>query len=190
MKLEILDARGNVVDEIPASKRRGLNRVNWSMRTKAPQVPPAASLAGSSAFGERFLPGTYAVRLTKNGQVVNEPLTVTLDKRATFTVADRQAQFAAAERVKSMFARMSKLVAQINDVRDRAGALAQSATAPADVKAAAVQLNAKADELRKQIVATKEDGAITGEERLREHTDDVYGAITSAEDRPTNYQMA
>ena len=190
MKLEILDARGNVVDEVPASKRRGLNRVSWSMRTKAPKVPPAASLAGASAFGERFLPGTYTVRLTKGGQIATEPLSVTLDKRATFSVADRQAQFAAAERVKGMFERMSKLVAQINGVREKAGALAQSATAPADIKTAAAQLNAKADELRKAIVATKEGGAITGEERLREHTDDVYGAITSVENRPTDYQIA
>src|SRR6478736_5761575 len=68
MKLEILDSQGKVVDEIPASKRRGLNRVNWSMRTKPPVVPPAASLAGSSAFGERFLPGNYTVRLTKAGK--------------------------------------------------------------------------------------------------------------------------
>jgi|tagenome__1003787_1003787.scaffolds.fasta_scaffold20988914_6 photosystem II stability/assembly factor-like uncharacterized protein len=190
MKLEILDANGNVVDEVPASKRRGLNRVNWSMRTKPPQVPPAASLAGSSAFGERFLPGTYSVRLTKAGQVSTAPLVLTLDKRATFTVADRQAQFAAVERVKGMFARMSKLVAGINGVRGQAAALAGSATAPADVKSAAAQLNAKADALRKEIVATKEGGAITGEERLREHVDDVYGAINSVEDRPTNYQIA
>ena len=189
MKLEILDDKGNVVDEIPASKRRGLNRVNWSMRTKAPQVPPAASLAGASAFGERFLPGNYTVRLTKAGQVATEPLAVTLDKRATFTVADRQAQFAAAERVKSMFARMSKLVGEINGVRGRAAALAGGG-APADVKAAAARLNDRADAIRKEIVATKEGGAITGEERLREHADDVYGAINSVEDRPTDYQMA
>ena len=190
MKLEILDAKGNVVDEVPASKRRGLNRVNWSMRTKPPLVPPAASLAGNSAFGERFVPGTYTVRLTKAGQVVSDPLILTLDKRATFTLADRQAQFAAAERVKSMFERMSKMVAQINGVRDQTAALAESATAAPDVKAAAAQLGAKADDIRKEIVATKEGGAITGEERLREHADDVYGAINSVEDRPTAYQMA
>src|SRR5947209_209164 len=189
LKLEVLDANGNVVDEVPASKRRGLNRVSWSMRTKAPQVPPAASLAGSSAFGERFLPGTYTVRLTKAGQVSTAPLVLTLDKRATFTAADRQAQFAAVERVKGMFARMSKLIAAINSIRGQAAALAGSTTAPADVKSAAAQLNAKADALRKEIVATKEGGAITGEERLREHVDDVYGAINSVEDRPTNYQM-
>ena len=190
MKLEILDASGKLVDELPTSKRRGLNRVVWSMRTKPPMVPPAASLAGSSTAGQRFLPGTYTVRLTNAGQVVTEPLTIALDKRATFTVADRQAQFAASERVKGLFARMSKVVAQLNGVRAQAGAVAGNPSAPADLKAAAAQLSAKADTLRKEIVATKEGGAITGEERLREHVDQIYGAINSVEDRPTAYQMA
>jgi photosystem II stability/assembly factor-like uncharacterized protein len=190
MKLEILDANGTVVDEVPASKRRGLNRVSWPMRTKPPQVPPAAAIAGSSTQGERFLPGNYTVRLTKAGQVTTEPLSVMLDKRATFTIADRQAQFAASERLKGMFARMSKLVGQINGVRGQAGELASAAATPADIKAAAEQVAAKVDTLRKEIVATKEGGAITGEERLREHVDQVYGAINSVEDRPTAYQMA
>jgi photosystem II stability/assembly factor-like uncharacterized protein len=190
MKLEILDAGGNVVDEIPTSKRRGLNRVQWSMLTKPPVVPPAASLAGSSTQGERVLPGTYTVRLTDAGEVTTAPLTITLDKRAKFTLADRQAQYAAAERLKGMFQRMSTLVAQINGVRQQAGALAQSATAPADVKAAAAAVGAKTDALRKEIVATTEGGAITGEERLREHVDQIYGMVNSVEDRPTSYEMA
>lgn len=190
MKLEILDAAGNVVDEIPASKRRGLNRVSWAMRTKPPQVPPAASLAGASATGQRVLPGDYTVRLTKAGQVVTAPMKIALDRRAKYNLADRQAQFAAAERVKAMFARMSKVVAQVNGVREQAGAIAGAATAPANLKAAAAQLLGKADALRKEIVATTEGGAITGEERLREHTDEIYGAINSDEGRPTNYQVA
>ena len=44
--------------------------------------------------------------------------------------------------------------------------------------------------MRKDIAATTEGGAITGEERLREHTDTVYGAITGSESAPTNYQLA
>ena len=190
MKLEILDANGNLVDELPASKRRGLNRVNWSMRTKPPQVPPAASLAFYSTQGQRVLPGNYTVRLTKGGQVTTAPLAVTLDRRASFTVADRQAQYAASERVKGLFERMSKLVGQINSVREQAGTLAKAETSPGQVKAAATQLLAQADALRKEIVATTEGGAITGEERLREHTDEIYGAINSVEGRPTNYQLA
>lgn len=190
MKLEILDAQGNVVDELPASKRRGLNRVAWTMRTKPPQVPPAATFAYNSAFGQRVMPGQYTARLTKNGVIVSTPVTVTLDRRATFGMADRQAQFDAAERVKGMFGRMSALVAQLNGVRGQVSALEAGDSAPAAIKAAAVQLSARADALRKQIVATTEGGAITGEERLREQTDEIFGAINSVEARPTPYQMA
>src|SRR5881397_2300257 len=48
----------------------------------------------------------------------------------------------------------------------------------------------KVDAVRKKIVATTEGGAITGEERLREHTDQLYGAILSYEGKPGGYQMA
>jgi hypothetical protein len=44
--------------------------------------------------------------------------------------------------------------------------------------------------VRKKIAATTEGGAITGEERLREHTDQLYGAILSYEGKPGGYQMA
>src|SRR6185295_19260149 len=49
LKLEVFDAQGNLVSTIPSSKRRGLNRVVWSMRMKAPKVPSAASAAFSAA---------------------------------------------------------------------------------------------------------------------------------------------
>ena len=50
--------------------------------------------------------------------------------------------------------------------------------------------DAKVDTVRKLIVATTEGGAITGEERLREHTDQLYGAILSYEGKPADYQIA
>ena len=45
LKIEILDPTGQVIDELPASKRRGLNRVVWSMRGKAAPgaAPPPSS---------------------------------------------------------------------------------------------------------------------------------------------------
>ena len=33
-------------------------------------------------------------------------------------------------------------------------------------------------------------GAITGEERIREHVGELYGIVTEYEGRPTNYQVA
>ena len=43
--------------------------------------------------------------------------------------------------------------------------------------------------MRKRIVATTEGGAITGEERLREHTDSLYAAIVFWEGRPGAYHL-
>ena len=190
MKLEILDSNGKVVETLPTSKRKGLNRVVWSMRTKPPQVPPAASLAFASTQGQRVMPGTYTVRLTKGDKVTEMPLTVALDKKALYTVADRQAQYDAAERVKALFVRMTALTAGLNALKAQALATAENpATSPAN-KAKALDVAAKADALRKQVVATTEGGAITGEERLRENMDSAYGAITSTDGRPTNYALA
>ena len=190
LSLDILDASGAVVDSIPAGIRKGINRVVWSMRTKPPQVPPAAQIAGAATQGQRFLPGTYTVRLTRAGQTSTMPLAIGIDRRATYTLADRKAQFGAAERVKTLFARMTALVTKIGGLRAQAAATAQKVTSADALRAQLAQFSDRADTLRKLVVATKEGGAITGEERLREKTDDVYGAITSTEGAPTSYAVA
>jgi hypothetical protein len=59
-----------------------------------------------------------------------------------------------------------------------------------ELRKALADFDGKVDAVRKQIVATTEGGAITGEERLREHTDQLYGAILSFEGKPGDYQIA
>src|SRR4029453_10102688 len=113
MKIAILDSSGCVVDQLPASKRPGLNRVMWTMRAKPPRVPPAAPIATSGIRGPRLVPGDYTVRLTKAGKVYDTKLTVGLDRRAKFSSADRKAQFDAAMRVHALFGDESALMGRI-----------------------------------------------------------------------------
>jgi hypothetical protein len=178
------------VDSLPASVRRGINRVTWSMRTRPPRVPPAAQIAGNSIIGPRVVPGVYTVRMTKGKDVFETKLTVVLDRRDTFSLADRQAQFDAATRVKTLFGNMSDLVARINAVRSAADAEAASLPAQDASRKQLASLSEQANAIRQKIVATTEGGAITGEERLREHADELYGAIMSWDGRPADYQLA
>jgi photosystem II stability/assembly factor-like uncharacterized protein len=175
LKLEIFDAAGKLVDTLPATKHRGLNRVYWSMFGKPPKVPKAATAAGSAALGTRVLPGTYTVRLTRGPETLETKLEVGLDRRAPYSAADRKAQYEAAMRIHALFGEMSALCDKLD------AAKAKSEANPA--------LAARLDELKKKIVATKEGGAITGEERLREFTDQLYGAINFWEGRPAKYQL-
>jgi photosystem II stability/assembly factor-like uncharacterized protein len=189
LKLEILDASGRVVDELPASKRRGLNRVEWSMREKPPHVPPAVQLAFAGTQGPRVLPGTYTARMTKGGQVYEQKFDVGLDRRATFTVEQRKQQHAAAMRVHRLFGEETAVLDRIQQLRAGVAAAGANTAVDAATKTKLAAFEAKLDDVRKRIVATKEGGAITGEERLREHTDLLYGAIMAYEGAPGDYQV-
>lgn len=189
IKLEVLDAAGRLVDTISASKRRGLNRVSWSMRVAPPRVPRAAQLAFNAAQGPRVLPGSYTVRLTKGGEVLETTLAVGVDRRAPYGPDERKQQFDAAMRVHALFERMSALVDRIGAVRGAVAARVAGLPDGDPLAGSARSLDARLDEVRKKIVATKEGGAITGEERLREHADILYGAILGWEGRPTRYQL-
>jgi photosystem II stability/assembly factor-like uncharacterized protein len=190
LKLEVLDASGRVVDDLPASKRSGLNRVNWSMREKPPRVPPAAQIAGNSTVGPRLIPGTYTIRLTKAGKVYETKLTVGLDRRAKFTEAERKLQFDAAMKVHALFGEESALMDRILALRSAVTKSVETLPPGDALRKNLSDFDGKIDSVRKKIVATTEGGAITGEERLREHTDQLYGAILSYEGAPGDYQVA
>ncbi len=190
LKLEVIDASGRVVDELPASKRPGLNRVTWSMTEKPPRVPPAAQIAFAGIRGVRVLPGVYTVRLTKNGKVEETKLTVGLDPRAKFNEQDRKAQYDAAMKVRDLFNDESAVMDKIIGLRMQLAKTAAAVPATDPLHKQITDFDAKVDGVRKQIVATTEGGAITGEERLREHTDQLYGAILSYEGKPADYQIA
>jgi photosystem II stability/assembly factor-like uncharacterized protein len=190
LKLEVLDSTGRVLDTLPASKRPGLNRVVWSMREKPPRVPPAVQIAGAGTQGPRYLPGTYTVRMTKGGKVSETKLTVGLDRRAKFNAADRKAQFDAAMKVHALFGDESALMDRILFLRSAVTKSKQGMPEGDESLKALNDFDGKLDAVRKQIVATTEGGAITGEERLREHTDQLYGAILAWDGKPGDYQIA
>ncbi len=190
LKIEVLDDKGAVIDELPASARRGLNRVVWTMHLRPPHVPPAAQLAFAGTQGPRVLPGTYTVRLQKNGAVQEIPLTVGLDARVVWNEADRRAQFDAAMQVYALFGDESALFGRIAALREQVAAALGRRAGKDSLRGKLAAFDAKLDAVRKEIVATTEGGAITGEERLREHTDQLYGAINSWEGQPSEDQLA
>ena len=189
MKLEVLDSTGHVVGTLPSSKRRGLSRVAWSMRLKAPTVPAAAYAAFGAAVGPRVLPGNYTVKMTKDNKVYTTALQVLPDPRAPRSAADRRAHFDLVVKLGVLLGEMAATVDRMNDTRlsldDRASKLTAGDTLAKRLLGASVSV----DDMRKKIVATKEGGMITGEERMRENLVDLYGGVLSYDGRPTQTQV-
>ena len=190
MKIEVFDANGKFIDTLPANSRRGLSRVQWSMRMKAPLVPPAATAAGEAVVGPRVMPGIYTIKMTRGDQVFTTKINVELDPRATYTAADHQAHLDAEQRLYVLLRDMSFQVDRIDGVRNGFAARVPRLPASDPLRAQLAKLAGQADEIRKKIVATKEGGAVTGEIRIREKTTEVYGDILGYDGRPTDYQLS
>jgi photosystem II stability/assembly factor-like uncharacterized protein len=189
LKLEVLDEAGAVIDTLSPTTRRGVNRVTWSMQLKPPRTPRGAQVAQNATRGPRVLPGKYTVRLTKGSDVVTTKLDVGMDRRAPYGLRDRRAQLDAALRVRALFEEMTALSERIEGAREAAEARIKALPAGDALAPKLRALAQKLEDAKKKIVATKEGGAITGEERLREHLDQLYGALLSWEGHPARYQL-
>ena len=126
--------------------------------------------------------------MTKDKNVYTTPLQVITDPNAKYTPEDRKANFDLAMKLKGEITDMAFAVEQMNAVR---AALEDRASKLSVTDATAKKLRAASDDvdtLRKKLVATKEGGMITGEERLRENITDVYGNTIFYEGRPSQMQ--
>jgi photosystem II stability/assembly factor-like uncharacterized protein len=189
MKIEVLDPDGKVVATVPTGKRRGLNRVGWGMRLKAPRVAPAATAAFDAAIGPRVLPGEYIVRMTKDNAMYTSKLEIVPDPRAKHTADDRKAQYDLAVKLSATLGDMTFAVERMNDMRASLEQRAQKLATGDDLARRLRAMSGSVDEMRRKIVATKEGGMITGEERLREYLTSLYGDVNGYEGRPAQTQV-
>src|SRR5258705_6033 len=167
---------------LPCETWRFIRRIRiWSAPLKDPRVPTAASAAFGATIGPRVLPGTYTVRMTKDKNVYTTQLVVTGDPRSKYTAVDRKAQFDLSIKLYNLLADMTFAVDRLNGVRLALDASAARLPANDPLVARLRAASAEIDVFRKKIVATKEGGAITGEERLRENLADLYSNVTNYE---------
>jgi photosystem II stability/assembly factor-like uncharacterized protein len=128
-------------------RNAGMNRFNWDLTVAGPWTAGGAG-GGRGGSGPTVVPGTYQVRLTAGtGTALSwtQPLTVKIDPRSAadgITVADLQAQFDHNIRVRDLVGEVNKLVAALEEQRQRfanaTGAAADSARGVADIRATIV----------------------------------------------------
>ncbi|MBI1796728.1 MAG: glycosyl hydrolase [Candidatus Eisenbacteria bacterium] len=191
IRLQFFDAKGTLISTVPGGKRRGINRVAWPMRMKAPKVPPSGNLVplGFAAFGPRLPAGDYPVKMIRGNDTLTTTVTLVADPRSTHTVADRAVQQETTLKLYKDLETLSYVVDAIVDVRDQARARVAGL---GDKDALAKKLAGVADRLetlRRTVVASREGGQLAGEEQLREKMGSLYGAVNGYEGRPTGSQL-
>lgn len=188
VKVEIYDASGNLMTSIDGTKRKGINRVTWPMRMKAPKAALGATIEGNTIFGPLVEEGTYSVKLIKGDKTYNGKMELQLDPKSVHTAADRQLQKKTVSELYGMIEELAFMNQQLINLNDTI-AIMKPAAKDKKLQQSLQLLSDSLTAARKSLVATKEGTAITGEERLRERMGSLYGSLMNYEGKPTDSQM-
>jgi photosystem II stability/assembly factor-like uncharacterized protein len=190
VKVEIYDKDNNLVQSIPGSKRKGINKVSWNLRMKPPKVAGGGTKIDFGGFvAPMVLPGDYTVKLKVGDKEYTQTIKVIHDeKNKELSITDRQQQYKTATQLYKMHEDLAATVDDINEkqklIKDNLDKVKDSAT-----KKLMIEFNAKLEEQRSQLLATKQKSVFADEQRLREKITDVYSAVASQEAPPSNLQI-
>jgi photosystem II stability/assembly factor-like uncharacterized protein len=116
--VEVLNAKGEVVASTPGTKRKGINRVDFALRMKAPKVAVSENIAGGAFVGPLLPEGKYGVRITKGERQYTGSITLAPDPRSPFSDKDRTARFQAVMSLYEMQTKLAYIAAASTAARD------------------------------------------------------------------------
>ncbi len=186
LKIEVYDNEDQLITTLSGTKRKGINRVQWPMRFKSPRFPPSTSLV--QAFGGPRVPeGTYRVRLIKGKETLDTEVVLAPDPRSQYSAQERRQQQELSLDLYDMINSLTHLSDNLILVRDVIDTHhdALSETQQHDFSDYREQL----ESLRTSLSASRTDGFLSGEEKLREKLGNLYGHVSSFDGGPTNTQL-
>ncbi|HSN55094.1 MAG TPA: hypothetical protein VLT32_10490 [Candidatus Sulfomarinibacteraceae bacterium] len=186
LRIEVYDADGELLTTLPGKKRRGINRVGWPMRLKAPTMPPAKALV--FAFqGPRVPEGEYTFKLVKGDEVLEGTVELVPDPRNPHPREDRLLQQETALRAYHLLDDLTFLADSVTDLRDQARERAKQLERKD--KAALEAFADSLDELHGTLVVADDGGWMAGREQLRERLGNLFGEIVAYDGRPSGSQL-
>lgn len=184
MKINILDENDQIITSLVAGKRRGINRVEWPMRLKAPKFPPSTSLVPGFE-GPRVAEGTYKVELIKGKKKYDSTIELVPDPRSSHSKADRMAQQALSMK---LYDGINDLTFQLAQLKDVVTQLNDKPELKSSAKSKAEKFEKAYKQLNARFTATKK-GMITGESKLREQLGTLFGNVVSYNGKPSQTQV-
>ncbi|HEX7487076.1 MAG TPA: hypothetical protein VF332_13055 [Vicinamibacterales bacterium] len=191
LKVEIYDAAGKMLASINGGKRKGINRVEWPMRSDPPRFAPGSGIIPNlyALMGPRALEGTYTVKLVKGKDTYTTQIRLVPDPRSKATAADRRAQREVVDQLFAIVERSTDLIQGIAGMRDQATARAGRLPAADPLRKRLEVFAAAMEKQRTALVATSKGEGISGDERLREELGTLYGNVNGFDGRPTKSQV-
>ncbi|MES2645987.1 MAG: glycosyl hydrolase [Bacteroidota bacterium] len=189
VKIDILDKEGKLVQSMPGSKRKGINKVTWNLRMNPPKVAAGSKKMDAASFAAPMvLPGDYTVKLTVGNKEYTQPLKVVHDDKGELTEAERQAQYDASMKLYKLNEDLAALVDTISKTQTLLTDNKYKLQSEKSKKLVDDYYN-KLEELRASLMSTKQASIFADEKRLKEEMNELYTSLVYSEAAPSNLQI-
>ncbi len=183
VEIEILDAAGKLLQTIPGTKRKGINKVFWNMRGTPPKVAAGSTKMDGAGFtAPMVLPGKYTIRIKVKDQVFTNTVNCVHDtKNADLSEANRKLVYDKSMELQQLYTKLSNSVDTISKYQART----KKDTTDITNKA----FNADLEKIRAELMATKQTSIFADEERIREKLSQLYSNFCGMETTPNDTQL-
>jgi photosystem II stability/assembly factor-like uncharacterized protein len=189
VKLEIYDSNGKMVQSLPGTTRKGVNKITWNQRITPPKTAGGSTKTDFGSFvAPQVLPGDYTLKLKVAGKEYSQPLKMVHDPSSSFTLAERELQHKTAMELYAQHEDLAKTAADIS-ARQKTLKDNMSKVKSEKLKKDMQAYYDKLESLRAELVPTKQTSIFADENRLREDITEVYSAVCNNEQAPTNLQL-
>ncbi len=186
VKIDILDIHGAIIQTIPGTKRKGINKVYWNYRMKPPKVAEGGTKLDFGGFtAPQVLPGQYIVQLTVGQKKLQDTLSLFHQNEDQYTLADRQLQHEVSMKFYNLHESLAKTVDQINGEQTFINSVKGKIKNKKTVDLSSQYYNAL-EALRSTLLSTKQKSIFADEKKLREDISESYGLAVSGQQRPSN----
>jgi len=190
MTLEVFDAEGNFIKELPAGKSAGVNIVPLPVRLKNPKAAPTNNRM--ALFGSIFPPtlpaGDYKVKIKKGKDVFETDVKLEYDPEAKYSTTDRKLQHEVSMKLYDMTNELGYSYFAMQTMHEQAKKLAEG-----DVKK---KLKKKLDKFatdvekyKASLVALEGDFYVEEGTALREEISTLYLGVSQYPGAPSDRQM-
>ncbi|MBM3443722.1 MAG: glycosyl hydrolase [Bacteroidetes bacterium] len=189
IKLEIYDEAGKLVQSVPGTNRKGINRVTWSQRMMPPKTATGATKPNNGgAVAPQVLPGKYTLKLKAGSNELTQSFNMVHVEKSAFTLSERKAQFSAAMELYELHQQLAVVVADLAAKQKEYRSSVDSIKNKKLQKTGNEYITAL-ETLRAELIPTKQTSIFADESRLREDITQVYLAICFNEAGPSNLQL-
>jgi photosystem II stability/assembly factor-like uncharacterized protein len=185
--LEVFDNKGMLVQSMPGTIRKGINKVTWNLRGIPPKVSSGSTKFDQTGFiAPMVLPGTYTLKLKVKDKEYSQNFNCIHDsENKELNPDDRKLVYEKAIQLQNLYNRLNKTVDSISWYQQKLKA--NPALYEKDKNAKA--FNDDLQKVKAALMATKKTSIFADEEQIREKVSKLYAIFCSMEAKPNATQL-